>query len=790
MASIPSRTRVPAVGMAAVMLATSMVWGGSHSAPVMAATPFPSAGPSTAHLSLPADGDLAADATLSVSETPEPLTPVSMDDVLERAYGGADTLALADWDVTALGGSLGTDPRAAFQVVRDAIRFDPYRGVLRGSAGALAARGGNASDRALLLHDLLAAMGIPSRFAFGDVAPEVAARLVDHAFDGPIAPLPTAGSLSLSTLDGIAIERRARRDYARLRDVLGDRMDAMAPVSTQAALMDVTHHTWIQVEEAGTWIDYDPSLPDAEPGQALTVAASTADGIPAADNQGVTIRVISETLHSDGVWEEVLLERRLDAPEAAEAATFLYFQPDTGGSGIGLFDSVGAATSYVPVLLIDTEAQMGAPFPIGRGGGGGGGGFGDFGGLLGGDDEATLLSLRLSITRDAPADQPREATHVLVDRVPAAARAAGSVDPATLPELPAGPGGPLPLGMIHQVLVSTGGADPRLHAIEQGLAASFAVEELLADDGPPEYALGDLLLPVAVANEALVVASERAIVPAVDAVPGLRSFVGRPRIFLASLGPGADGADSVVLQTDLLVDGVQTIARPGVDAAAAPVSQLWYGVLQGSLETEFGRALARTFLPEGRRSVGVSQAMDLPLGVIGMSEYGTLTTASPALVRAVAAGQLAIVPGDANTAPAWWTVDASTGATRAVIAPGLGGQFNSGYGTKPITSNPGKVWEIPDYKKAPRAPTPGGCKRGTEYLVIIGCVSMPVYWAIVSTFLVVVLSAVCFGILFAFITVLRARGVDVITGAAPSRIGAGKGRGPRSRDRLLETSPA
>ena len=61
-----------------------------------------------------------------------------------------------EWEIGALAASLGNDPSRAFEFVRDAIAFDPYAGVLRGAEGALAARAGNAWDRALLLRALLA----------------------------------------------------------------------------------------------------------------------------------------------------------------------------------------------------------------------------------------------------------------------------------------------------------------------------------------------------------------------------------------------------------------------------------------------------------------------------------------------------------------------------------------------------------------------------------------------------------------------------------------------------------
>ena len=384
MRSSQPRVCLLAIGLAVLTAAASTSGSGRGSGMVLAADPSAPAAPVpvVVDLTLSAADALISDAERRVIDLPEPLGEVAVDDVIGGTYAAAEALPLAEWDIGALAASLGTDPRAAFEFVRDSIRFDPYPGVLRGASGTLAARSGNASDRALLLHDLLAAMGIGSRFAFGDLAPEAAAVLVDHAFDRAVSPLSDAGDLRLASLDGTAIEQRSRRDYALLRDALGDRFAAMAPASIQGVLMDVVHHTWVQVEQGDTWVDYDPSLNDAQPGTALAVVARTSDAMPPEEHQSVTVRVIAETLHGEEVWDEMLLERRLDADMAANTATFLYFQPHVEDADPGLLGTVDAATSWVPVLLVDAEAQQGDPFPIGNGDGGDdGGGFGDFGGF-------------------------------------------------------------------------------------------------------------------------------------------------------------------------------------------------------------------------------------------------------------------------------------------------------------------------------------------------------------------------------------------------------------------------
>ena len=102
----------------------------------------------------------------------------------------------------------------AFEFVRDRIAFDPYRGVLRGSFGTLAARAGNSFDRASLLKSLLDAMGRDTRFAFAELDPDTADAVVARAFESVQSPLPSAPEQARSSVDLSALGARAARDYA------------------------------------------------------------------------------------------------------------------------------------------------------------------------------------------------------------------------------------------------------------------------------------------------------------------------------------------------------------------------------------------------------------------------------------------------------------------------------------------------------------------------------------------------------------------------------------------------
>ena len=150
--------------LAFCMAATATMTDGSSAVTAQSATPT-----STPTLGLPAQADLNQDRLLA----PAPIGPpragsLDLGEVQSRAVATAASLPEEQWDLGALAWSLNGDSVAAFDFVRDHIRLEPYAGVLRGPDGTLAARAGNAEDRALLLQALLDSMQVRSRLAVGD----------------------------------------------------------------------------------------------------------------------------------------------------------------------------------------------------------------------------------------------------------------------------------------------------------------------------------------------------------------------------------------------------------------------------------------------------------------------------------------------------------------------------------------------------------------------------------------------------------------------------------------------
>jgi len=246
--------------------------------------------------------------------------------------------------------------------VRDRIGFDPYPGVLRARAGTLAARAGNAHDRALLLSALLQRMGATSRYAFADLDPGAAGAVLAQSFEDPAEPLPAGTAESVDPDLAAAIATRARRDQARLLQALGDRQIGSPEAEAAAGLLaDVTRHVWVQLDDDGSWLDLDPTLADAQPGDVIVPAMQTLDAIPDTDRQSVALRVVAETL-VDGwstrtsSWTSVSMQPRRRAPRSCSPSSRTRAEGSSGASG--------GPTSFSPLLSVNGETRAGSSIAI------------------------------------------------------------------------------------------------------------------------------------------------------------------------------------------------------------------------------------------------------------------------------------------------------------------------------------------------------------------------------------------------------------------------------------------
>ncbi len=693
-------------------------------------------------LALPADTDWAAHAALvPVDVVTPPSGGFDLTAAEDAALTQADLLPPELWESDALADSLGSEPEAAFAFVRDHVAFDPYEGVLRGANGTLGARAGNAWDRALLLAALLEHHGHVTRFAFGTLEGGIIDEVIAAAAQGAPQPLDDPQPAAVTTVDVAALATRAWRDHALLTRALTTAgvtaALGVAPDTAQAGAQErgavvpdpravVRSHVWLQLEQAdGTWLDLDPSLPDAVPGATLTTASGTSDELPAEMYHHVVVRILAETLEDDELTESVVLDQRLVAADADASETWLYFQPEAQGLGGSILNAMGEA-KWLPVLLVNGDAATGTSFPLGSGGG-------DdfFGGFLGGGG-AQLTRLRLELVAQAPDGTERVGSRLLYDRVDSALREAGTVTADSLAPLP-DEGSPAALASLHHVLVSTGGANLREQAIGRAFAANFAGNDLRSEETASDYPLQDLLFPLAVADQTLVVASERILLDGMSR-PGMRAYVGGSRVFLVSLTPFAGVENGTASIIDLALDGVAFV---GADGKAEEARQrVWYGVLQGALETELTLARARAVDPATAQLASVSLRMPDTLTVLRPVDEGAVPPAASELRGALRSGEVVVSVGAPGPAGAFWAIDPSSGATRSVIEPGLrvgfigGGNYTnttSGgprYVVDPKTGNTiGHIKDGTHYRYARKPPS--RCGGGTEYVVLLGCVSIP-----------------------------------------------------------------
>lgn len=691
-------------------------------------------GPVRAALALPDDSDRAAHAALVLPETfTRPEADVDLGALMDAQLGLLDELPPEAWELDALAGSLGPEPATAFEFVRDHVAFDPYPGVLRGADGALAARAGNAWDRALLLRALLGSHGHVTRLALGELDDRAVDSLLAASVRGAVAPLDPPDVASVSTFDVEELATRARRDYALLTgalsaagvaDALG-RADGPGASRAGAVVPDlraaVRAHAWVQLEQPdGSWLDLDASLPEAEPGVALTVASAYVDEVPDETLHRVVVRVLVETLADEELEESVSLEVPLTAVEAAAAELWLLFRPEQASGGVGLLGAVGGK-DWQPVLLIDDEALVGTTFPLR--GSGGGGGFGGFFGGGGGGEQVTRV--RLQLVAESPDGTERTADRILLDRVDPERRAAGEVTAGSLTPLPS-EGAPPELLAVHNVLFSNGGMSPREQVALRAGAIYSTNEFLIAEEAGSPSSERELLRALAVANRELVLTSERVTVAGLS-FPGVRAFVGGARSFLVSVAPSADLEGGMASTIDLALDGVAFVGFS--DGAAEARHRLWYGVLQGALETQASLRRWRGFEPTEVELDSVSLRMGEPLTVLPSSGVAEVTAAAVELNAALRSGEVVVSVGAPGPDGAFWAIEAYTGSTRSILEPGLRasrgrvGEWTKGPGYRPVKTF--YIDDPPPTKKAPtpKKPVPANKCSGNEFLATVQCVA-------------------------------------------------------------------
>lgn len=727
-------------------------------------------------LALPSAAELAKAGTFALQIPPR--SQVNPDDLVARTEALVRSVPRVRYDLAARAQTLGPGVDPTFRFVRDQIRFEAYPGVLRGAEGTYVTRAGNAFDRSFLLAELLKRKGVKTRFAVGKLPRPQAERLFARIFE-PAPPLD-ADAVSKSPAAGqpeaeafmVRLRARAVRDYAAIRNALGNTLPSKASPSRDEVLKEIEQHVWVQAEVNGRWVDLDSAFPDATPGRTYTSAERTSETLPKESYQRVTIRVISETLTGGSLKTETALEFSATADELLDRQIFLTHVPGSGGGGLA--GAIAGATlgpdAWTPMLWVDGEFHPGKPIaftteqkPAERGGlpgGGFGGLFGAGGALSASSSQFVAEWLEFEILFP---DGRREVTRrALVDRAGMAWRQAGKLDTATLRPLARDKDGLLAPQALHNIWFSAGRHNLADYADALKLLASWVRDVAnqisnapqnpgTAQGSAPSLSFGEMVWPFAMTNFAFLVRSDHEVIPALNDSLLLRLYADSPRILIVSVGSEAraDGAVRVYIEGDLRRDPLRGIAREASAEAGVAERKIWFGVLEGALEHETG---AETGDQSGLVSTsglltGEGVVVVRPADVTHLDKLVTNKETAAHAARALADGNMLIVPKSVlRSGPlAWWEI-ARDGTTRAVLMGDLGGWFDlkpeewvkgpagqivkKFYQPPRVVRPPGQIGPLlPDGTRNPR------CRAGgSEYMATTGCITPAATGAVGTTF--------------------------------------------------------
>jgi hypothetical protein len=190
---------------------------------------------------------------------------------------------------------LGSDPARMLAWVASEIGQEVYPGVMLGAAGTLIARAGNASDKALLVRELLRASDASSELRLATCT--LQAEQADQIVDAALAYRPVPPTLLLEVASDVAqhtqepnvrqLLERAGKSWQALVDEARAESDQLAKALAAAGIKlasptlardklraMASRHVWLQRRQGNEWTDFDPTLKDAVPGLSRCQAES------------------------------------------------------------------------------------------------------------------------------------------------------------------------------------------------------------------------------------------------------------------------------------------------------------------------------------------------------------------------------------------------------------------------------------------------------------------------------------------------------------------------------------
>jgi transglutaminase-like putative cysteine protease len=617
----------------------------------------------------------------------------------------------AAFDVKARASALGPQPQAAFEFVRDQIAGEPYPGVLRGAAGTLSAGAGNDLDKALLLAALLGEGGHQVRFAHCVLEADDASALVRSYFVDRPAAVDDDDALSATLIrmlerQGLsagrgaeivtsrkrirewldsAVLQTAEADLALVRETLERAGIRPTPVDPMPAVIDeARQHYWLQLSVNGAWQDLDPTLPAASTGRSLCSPSATYATLPAELFQAITINVRNEYVADGALSPEIVLTRRVIVSD--HYGDVLLFNNTTSGQG-------GASGSdlnrLVPMLTIGAQVTRGEAFEVEASESAG---FDPFGSALsGGGDPARLVAQWLDFTFEAPG-RKSSVSRALVDSVPPAERAQGSVTSSPPPDSFL-----MSLGSFYAIALTAGPVNA-IAAMESKFASLDAelVGRVFDAHGETGKVSDEEVLVVAAQLLGLYafefgMASERALVRMASAAsPDIRMVRDQPMVTIGGIEfQLAEGdAVSVRLSIDLRHDAVRVAPSGPKYVEQAFWLNVRHGLVDGSIERNLPM-IGRTSESQASSPILDTSSAIAAARAAGVELRGATGADAVALLQGelVGAGGLRLTgevhDGIAIVAPVRppvlgdesrlgiWTIDLGTGQVYALGGSGL-----------------------------------------------------------------------------------------------------------------------
>jgi hypothetical protein len=298
-------------------------------------------------VSLPESREIAEQAAGKQAKT----SPADIDLTVKRLENAFSALEDAiqripreTFDPEAIIQKAGGDALKLFEWVRDETDLIAYQGCLRGSVGVLMDRRGNSLDRALLLCELLRRAGYEARLARRHLSDEETALVLKKL---ERRPRKQASPLLQSTfrnqedlldfyVQNFELDRKnlvetisksQREQENKIRQIQAEHKELTADIFTilntsmKSKLQDqdntvpddLKDHWWVQLERDGDWVDLDPVLPDAAPGQTLGTPEETLkpDDLDEEIFHAIRIKVIAEQFEEGDLKEKLVLQHTL-----------------------------------------------------------------------------------------------------------------------------------------------------------------------------------------------------------------------------------------------------------------------------------------------------------------------------------------------------------------------------------------------------------------------------------------------------------------------------------------------